>query len=318
MKFRSLKMREFTSGMNNTMGNLVTTIQTRSAPAQGIKALVLTCIDFRLIEAAVTYLNSQDYEYQYDEFILAGASLGYNTSLNVVNSQFSGWDKVLENHIDISYALHTIKEIIVIDHMDCGAYKAQLNGGPKNTIEKYQEVKYHIENLNKFRNTINTKYIKEGGSEPKYAVKLWLMRLNGTVDINPTYWQFTTTTKKVPKNNVVVIGNGTLNNNLTNVGTIDEPLSTLSSLRYKILDASGNEILDASGNVINSSDVSVSNLGSVWYIQSKSSASEFGALNSAEYRLQLVDSLAYIKVKMSVESTSDVDITFTFEQSDYF
>lgn len=309
MKFRSLKMREITSGMNNTMGSLVTTIQTRSAPAESIKALVMTCIDFRLINEAVTYLNSKGYLDNYDEFILAGASLGYNTSLNVVNSQFSGWDKVLENHIDISYTLHKIKEIICIDHMDCGAYKAQLNGGIAFT-SKYEELQKHIENLNKFRNTINTKYIKEGGSEPKYDVKLWLMKLNGTVDINPTYWQFTTKKIKVPKNNVVVIGNGTLNNDLTSVGTIDEPLSTLSSLTYNIS--------DASGNAINSSDVSVSNSGSVWYIQSKSSASEFGASNSAEYRLQLADSLAYIKVKMSLESTSDVDITFTFEQSDYF
>lgn len=315
MKFRSLKLRENVYLGNNLGNSVVNTISTRSInddssndSSHDIKALVLTCIDFRLIDKAVTYLNSIGYNENYDEFILAGASLGYNTSLSSLN--YSGWDKVLENHIDISYSLHKIKEIIALDHMDCGAFKKQLNNGA--SFEKYHELGKHVENLNTFRSRINTKYTKDDGS-PKYNVNLLLMRLNGTVDVNPTYWRFDDSKKlKVPKNNVVVIGNKTLPNSFNSVGTLVEPKSTLLSLKYTLLDKDGKEFTSPS------QFVTVKNEGDVWYIQCTSSVSEFGILNLLECRLQLVNSLAYIKLKMIVESTNDADVTFIFEQSDYF
>ena len=49
------------------------------------KALVITCMDFRLIDDAVNYLDAQGYNNNYDEFILAGASLGYN------QTTYSAW-----------------------------------------------------------------------------------------------------------------------------------------------------------------------------------------------------------------------------------
>lgn len=315
MKFRSLKLRQLndSTSIGNSNQNVISTRSTNddntdTSHAHDIKALVMTCIDFRLIDDAVTFLNSKGYLNNYDEFILAGASLGYNTSLNKISSSYSGWDKVLENHIDISYSLHNIKEIIVIDHMDCGAYKKQLNNDV--AFEKYDEINKHVENLNIFRNAINTKYVKDG--LPKYDVKLWLMRLDGTVDINPTYWQMDSIKKiKIPKNSVIVIGNKTLPSSFTSVNTsIIEPKSTLSSFTYMLLDKDGKEIT--------SPFINVKKEGDIWYIESTSSVSEFGTLSSLEYRVQLANSLAYIKVKMFVESGNDADVTFTFENSDYF
>jgi carbonic anhydrase len=306
MKLRSLKMRELNRGNTHDVGTAITMVQTRSAPTEeGIKALVITCIDFRLIDEAVEYLNSKGYLDNYDEFILAGASLGYNTSLNAlnVNPKYSGWDKVLENHIDISDSLHKIKEIIIIDHMDCGAYKAQLNDGK--SYSKCEEINKHVENLNIFRNTINSKY------SSKYNVKTWIMRLDGTVDVNPTYWQPASKKIKVPINSVIIIGNNNALPNINSVGNIDEPLSTLSNLRYKLLDKDGKELTT-------SPYVKVQNDGNIWYIQCICTAYEFGILISAEYRLQLDDSLSYVKVKMVVESANDDDVTFIFEKSDYF
>lgn len=305
MKFRSLKLRQLndSTSIGNSNQNV---ISTRSASTGGIKALVITCIDFRLIDDAVNYLNSNGYIENYDEFILAGASLGYNTSLNKISSSYSGWDKVLENHIDISYSLHNIKEIIVMDHMDCGAYKVQLNNNTAFT--KYDEINKHVENLNIFRNAINNKY------PSKYTVKTWIMRLDGTVDINPTYWQMDSIKKiKIPKNSVIVIGNKTLPSSFSSVNTsIIEPKSTLLSFTYKLLDKDGKEFISPPPFI------KVKNEGDIWYIESTSSVSEFGTLSSLEYRVQLADSLAYIKVKMFVESGNDADVTFTFENSDYF
>jgi hypothetical protein len=47
----------------------IDSISLSSSSGGGIKALIITCIDFRLIDDAVTYLNSKGFTNQYDEFI---------------------------------------------------------------------------------------------------------------------------------------------------------------------------------------------------------------------------------------------------------
>lgn len=306
MKFRSLKLREFDikdSGM----------IQSRSALSEGIKAFVITCIDFRLIDDAVYYLNSKGYVDDYDEFILAGASLGYNTSLNGVNSQFSRWDKILENHIDISYTLHKIKEIICMEHMDCGAYKAQLNGG--NAFSKYEELNKHVNELNKFKMTINNKYVKDDGS-PKYDVKLWLMRLDGTVDINPTYWQPNTTIFNLAKNNIVVIGALSPQSIFTSVGFIDEPLSIIVEKKYHLLNSKKKKI---TSSILTLKSVN-QNGNAIWFMQLLQNVTKFlsNKLSRTKiYYLILDDSLAYVKVELFA-SKNDSKIRCKIEKMDYF
>ena len=306
MKFRSLKLREFDikdSGM----------IQSRSALSEGIKAFVITCIDFRLIDDAVYYLNSKGYVDDYDEFILAGASLGYNTSLNGVNSQFNRWDKILENHIDISYTLHKIKEIICMEHMDCGAYKAQLNGG--NAFSKYEELNKHVNELNKFKMTINNKYVKDDGS-PKYDVKLWLMRLDGTVDINPTYWQPNTTIFNLAKNNIVVIGALSPQSIFTSVGFIDEPLSIIVEKKYHLLNSKKKKI---TSSILTLKSVN-QNGNAIWFMQLLQNVTKFlsNKLSRTKiYYLILDDSLAYVKVELFA-SKNDSKIRCKIEKMDYF
>jgi hypothetical protein len=309
MKCRSFTLRELNHRPIQDSG----TIQPRSASNEGIKALVITCIDFRLIDDAVYYLNSKGYLNNYDEFILAGASLGYNTSLNGVNSQYSGWDKILENHIDISYTLHKIKEIIVIDHMDCGAYKAQLNGG--NAFSKYEEINQHIKQLNNFNTTINNKYIKDDGSS-KYDVKLWLMSLDGTVDINPTYWQPKTKIFNLAKNNIVVIGNKTLSSSFISVGFMDEPLSTISEKKYHLLNNKKNKIISSIMTLRSANQ----NGNAIWCIHLLQSVTGFlsNKLSRTKlYYVRLADSLAYVKVKLFA-SKNDSKIKCTIEKMDYF
>ena len=311
MKCRSLKFLELNHRPIQDSG----TIQTRSAPTEdGIKALVITCIDFRLIDDAVYYLNSKGYLNNYDEFILAGASLGYNTSLNGVNSQYSGWNNILENHIDISYTLHKIKEIIVIDHMDCGAYKAQLNGG--NAFSKYEEINQHIKQLNNFNTTINNKYIKDDDGSSKYDVKLWLMRLDGTVDINTTYWQPKTKIFNLAKNNIVVIGNKTLSSSFISVGFIDEPLSTIIEKKYHLLNNKKNKI---TSSIITLRSVN-QNGNAIWFMQLLQSVTGFLSNKLSRMKLYyviLADSLAYVKVKLFA-SKNDSKIKCTIEKMDYF
>ena len=63
MKFKSLKYCENNHGIIKDEA----TIQSRDAGlSEGIKALVITCIDYRLIDEAVYYLNNIGYMDNYD------------------------------------------------------------------------------------------------------------------------------------------------------------------------------------------------------------------------------------------------------------
>ena len=133
--------------------------------AHTAKAIVITCIDFRLRDDAVIYLDSIGLNNNYDEFILAGASLGYNQTI------YSAWIETLDQHIVLAQQLHDIKNVIVIDHMQCGAYKLLYNQ-PNMTRET--EIGLHMENFAMFRQTIAAKY-------PQLTVTTRLMDLDGSI-----------------------------------------------------------------------------------------------------------------------------------------
>lgn len=133
--------------------------------AHNAKALILTCMDFRLLDDVVTFMNKIGYNNNYDQFILAGGSLGFNQDV------YNDWKKTLNKHINLALELHHIKEIIIIDHMKCGAYKIFYN---KKDFTHDEELALHNENINKFKKYINTTY-------PKLKVKGFIMNLDGSV-----------------------------------------------------------------------------------------------------------------------------------------
>jgi carbonic anhydrase len=134
--------------------------------AHNAKALVLSCIDFRLVDDMVYFLNSIGLNNNYDEYVLAGASLGYN------QTKFAHWSEILNDHIDIALKLHKIKEIIVIDHMDCGAYKTFYD--KPDGFSHDDEVILHKKNLKLFSDKIKAKY-------SDFTISTYIMNLDGTV-----------------------------------------------------------------------------------------------------------------------------------------
>ncbi len=133
--------------------------------AHDARALVITCMDFRLIDDAVYFLNSIGYNNNYDQIILAGASLGYNQNI------YECWGKTVDDHIGLAKQLHNIQEIIVIDHMQCGAYKLLNN---LTEITREDEIRLHRDNFCIFRQKIGEKY-------PNLAVSTYLMDINGQI-----------------------------------------------------------------------------------------------------------------------------------------
>ena len=77
------------------------------------KAIVLSCIDFRLRGNQTCHLNMLGYKNNYDEVIGAGASLAYNN--NLTGYENASWNVYINSHFDLGYSLHTINEIIIIN-----------------------------------------------------------------------------------------------------------------------------------------------------------------------------------------------------------
>jgi hypothetical protein len=100
----------------------------------------------------------------YDEYILAGASLGY-----LGLGQYD-WRQSFEDHIDIAYELHDIHKIVIVDHMNCGAYKVQYPTLIMGSIEEYQQ---HVINLRVAKEQLILKY------EDKYEIETYILSIDG-------------------------------------------------------------------------------------------------------------------------------------------
>ena len=138
-----------------------------TAPAHTVEALLLSCMDYRLVDDIVRYMDSRGMTNQYDHVVLAGASLG------ALTGAFKDWNKTFWEHLKIASDLHHIKKVIVMDHRDCGAYKVILKADfSKNpTLETSVYGKY----LRDLVKEIHKRY-------PQLETETLMMNLDGTVE----------------------------------------------------------------------------------------------------------------------------------------
>ena len=135
--------------------------------AGGTEALLLNCIDYRLTGATTRYMAAQGMAGRYDQIVLAGAALG------AMNQKYPAWGTTFLEHVQVAKDLHHIKKIVVIDHRDCGAYKAIL--GEDLAAEPKHEFDVHARQLRALRAEV-------GRRHPDLQVQLLLMALDGRVD----------------------------------------------------------------------------------------------------------------------------------------
>lgn len=133
--------------------------------AHHAKVFLVTCMDFRLFNDVHRIMKNKGLSVNYDQFVLAGVSLGF------CQKKYLGWGKSLLDHINISLKLHKITKIILLDHLDCGAYKTFC---PAITNED-EEIKEHRKNLEKAQKEIATRF-------QNIAVKTWLLHMDGSLD----------------------------------------------------------------------------------------------------------------------------------------
>jgi len=128
------------------------------------RAMILSCMDFRLVDDMIVRLNEIGYIDNYDAFVLAGASLGYNGIRYT-----EGWGAQFNEHVRLAIGLHDIKEIIMIDHMKCGAYTLHYG----DVAGTYEEEQHHKNNLAAAAKTLHAEF-------PDLTIKAFLIDIEGT------------------------------------------------------------------------------------------------------------------------------------------
>jgi hypothetical protein len=131
------------------------------------EALLLSCMDFRLMDKVGEFMAREGLSRQYDHVILAGASLVPATNA------FPDWNAAFWKHLELALQLHSIRRVVVLDHRDCGAYKLML--GPDVARDRESETRAHTEHLTRLRADIRDEY-------PTLHVDLLLMDLDGSVE----------------------------------------------------------------------------------------------------------------------------------------
>lgn len=135
--------------------------------AGATEALLLSCMDFRLVDDTERYMSGRGLRDKYDHIVLAGASLG------ALTDKYPAWNATFWEHLDVAITLHQIHTMIVMDHRDCGAYKVVL--GEDFSKDRAKETAIHTEKLKELQKRISAKY-------PKLEVELLLMSLDGKVE----------------------------------------------------------------------------------------------------------------------------------------
>jgi len=118
-------------------------------------SVAVMCIDYRFWPCVLPLLQEK-----YGLFDLIEIAGGAKNLVSPLEQE----DQVtlLEN-IDISMKLHNAKQLILLNHVDCGAY-----GGSKIFSSKEEEIKFHENELKETKNLAQKKF-------PGLAVKVFLV-----------------------------------------------------------------------------------------------------------------------------------------------
>jgi len=103
--------------MKTNFEEYVTELAPSLAAAEKPRWFLLTCMDYRYAHRIVDVMDSRGLRRKYDIFVLAGAAAGANEE--------QAWKEVLVDHIKTARKIgHLIDRIMILEHRDCGAYKA--------------------------------------------------------------------------------------------------------------------------------------------------------------------------------------------------
>ena len=132
------------------------------------QAMLLSCIDPRMITPVYQYMDKRGLTGQYSQFVIAGAAIA------VVAPRFETWRPAFWDNLAATIQLHQITKVIAIDHRDCGA--AKIAYGDDSIADPQIETKTHREVLAEFRAAVAQHH-------PQLTVETGLMALDGSIEM---------------------------------------------------------------------------------------------------------------------------------------
>lgn len=155
--------------MSVGFGGLAATLPGIAGAAAGdYDAMLLSCIDPRIVTPIYAYMEKRGLVGKYSQFCIAGAAIA------VVAPKFAAWRPAFWDNTATSFQLHRINKIIAIDHRDCGA--AKIAYGEASVATPDAETATHKKALAEFRTAV-------AHHHPQLAVVTGLMALDGSIEI---------------------------------------------------------------------------------------------------------------------------------------
>jgi carbonic anhydrase len=141
---------------------------TAHAAEGNYEAMLLSCIDPRMVTPVYKYMDGQGLAGKYSQFCIAGAAIA------VVADKFKAWRPAFWDNAATTVQLHHINRIIAIDHRDCGA--AKIAYGEKSVATPQAETATHKKALAEFREAVAKRH-------PTLTLVTGLMALDGSIEI---------------------------------------------------------------------------------------------------------------------------------------
>lgn len=155
------------------------------------KKFVISCIDYRFPDDVYTFLDKSNHIFYQASTAGASLPLSYFSCAHHRTAEFKSLTNILKDsictNIEISLMLSPLKEIIIINHQDCGAFKYFLphSGYPQHLGDNNpKELEIQLASLQCARNHLLHKY-------PVFLHHVHLQ----IIDINGTLGQYNDKTK---------------------------------------------------------------------------------------------------------------------------
>lgn len=86
---------------------------------------LLSCMDQRLLDDTVRFMNALNLQNRYDQLALAGGAMGAHRLPHTDLPDSERWNTVFLIHLEkaINVLHRPIKDVFLFEHLDCGAYK---------------------------------------------------------------------------------------------------------------------------------------------------------------------------------------------------
>lgn len=134
-----------------------------------IKAVIITCIDYRIQSVVDNWIKDNNYTGGFDRISIAGVTK------NMVKPIQTRLRATLLRELGLSIKLHNPQKIILMDHEDCGAFREDNTISENASFNEDREI--HIRFLSDAKKMLKKYY-------PEKEIETYYVKLSGEIERN--------------------------------------------------------------------------------------------------------------------------------------